>query len=141
MIGYKQVAVIVAIFMGIGFTACDRSVQESETLTMNDLVYKIGEDHPFTGTVVGKGREDYRRVAYAYKKKYKDGVQDGETVFMYPSGKLESKVPYKNGKVSGFMMRFWPNGKPKARIHFIDGLRGGLKGEMFWDENGRQIKD
>ena len=39
------------------------------------------------------------------------------------------------------MMRYYPNGKPKARIHFVDGMRGGLKGEMFWDEKGRQVKN
>ena len=140
MSGYKPITVIIAMFISIGLVSCNQIVNESETIKMNDLLYKIGEDQPFTGTVVGKGREDYRRVAYEYKKEYKDGVQDGETVFIYPNGKLESKVPYKNGKVHGFMMRFWPNGRPRARIHFIDGLRGGLRGEMFWDENGHQVK-
>jgi len=140
MSGDRLVVPILLILLLVSLVSCTQEVLQSDTVTMDGLVYKVGEDHPFTGTVLGRGREDYRRVAYDFKKEYKNGVLDGETVFMYPDGKLESKIPYKNGKVNGFAMRFWPNGKPKARIHFVDGLRGGLKGEMFWDENGRPIQ-
>jgi hypothetical protein len=136
----RLIVPILAILLFVSVTSCSQEVLQSDTVTMGGLVYKVGDNHPFTGTVVGKGREDYRRVAYVFKKTYKDGVQDGDTVFLYPDGKLESKVPYKNGKVDGFALRYWPNGKPKARIHFVDGQRGGVKGEMFWDENGRPVQ-
>jgi hypothetical protein len=137
---YKWFVLSLSIFMLIFCVSCTQEVQERETVKRGGLLYKMGEDRPYTGIVIGKGREDYRRMAYAFKKEYKKGVQDGETVFLYPNGKLESKVPYKNGEVHGFMMRYWSNGRPKARIHFVNGLRGGLKGEMFWDEDGKQIK-
>ena len=129
-----------SICLFISILSCTREVQERETLERGGLLYKMGDDRPFTGIVIGKGREDYRRKSYAFRKEYKKGVQDGETVFLYPNGKLESKVPYKNGQVHGFMVRYWPNGRPKARIHFVHGMRGGAKGEMFWDEDGRQVK-
>ena len=131
-------------FLGIlllfSVLACQEQVRQSDTVRYNGLLYKAGEDQPFTGVVTGKGREDYRRVAYEFRKEYKNGLQDGETVFIFPNGKLESKLQYKNGKVNGFAIRYWPNGRPRARIHFVDGMRGGLQGEMFWDKEGRQIK-
>jgi len=136
---YKWFVVSLSMVLLVSIVSCTREVQERETVERNGILHKMGEDDPFTGIVIGRGREDYRRVAYDFRKEYKNGVLDGETVFLYPSGKLESKVPYKNGVVNGFMMRYWPNGRPKARIHFVDGFRGGLKGEMFWDEDGRQI--
>ncbi len=137
---YKWLVLSLSVFMLVSIVSCTQEIPERETVQRNGLLYKMGEDRPYTGIVFGKGREDYRRVVYDFKKEYKKGIQDGETVFLYPNGKLESKVPYKNGEVHGFMMRYWPNGRPKARIHFVDGLRGGMKGEMFWDENGQQIK-
>jgi antitoxin component YwqK of YwqJK toxin-antitoxin module len=138
---HKMSVVFVSILMCTAIVSCTREVDERNTVERGGLLYEAGAEHPFSGIVTGRGREDYRRVAYDFKKQYKNGVLDGETVFFYPGGKLESKVPYKKGVINGFMVRYWPNGRPKARIHFIDGLRGGLKGEMFWDENGRQIKD
>ena len=140
MLRYKWFVLSLSIFILISIVSCTQEIRERETVERNGLLYKMGDDRPFTGIVIGRGREDYRRVAYDFKKEYKKGVLDGETVFLYPSGKLESKVPYKNGAVHGFMMRYWPNGHPKARIHFVNGMRGGMKGEMFWDKDGKQIK-
>jgi hypothetical protein len=136
----KLSAAILCVLIGLALVACTREVEERNTIEREGILYEMGTEHPFTGIVNGRGREDYRSQSYDFKKQYKDGLLDGETVFYYSNGKIESKVPYKKGKINGFMMRYWSNGKPKARIHFVDGLRGGLKGEMFWDENGRQIK-
>jgi antitoxin component YwqK of YwqJK toxin-antitoxin module len=137
----KLYAVLLSLLMCLAVVSCTREVEERDTVERGGLLYEIGAENPFTGIVNGRGREDYRNKAYDYKKQYKDGVLDGETVFYYSNGKMESKIPYKNGEINGFMMRYWPNGRPKARIHFVNGLRGGLKGEMFWDENGHQVKN
>ncbi len=138
---HKLPVAILSIFICLVLASCTREVEERNTIERRGLLYEIGADQPFTGIVNGRGREDYRNRAYDFKKRYQDGVLDGETVFYYSNGKLESKVPYKNGAINGFMMRYYPNGKPKARIHFVNGMRGGLKGEMFWDEKGRQVKN
>ena len=128
------------ILFCVSFLSCTEEIPERQTYERGGLLYKMGDDRPFTGIVIGRGREDYQRKVFDFKKEYKKGLQNGETVFLYPNGKLESKIPYKKGKVHGFLMRYWPNGKPRARIHFVNGMRGGNKGEMFWDEKGRQVK-
>jgi hypothetical protein len=138
---HKVAAVFFAILMCLAFISCTREVDERNTVERDGLLYEMGAEHPFSGTVLGRGREGYRTEAYDFKKEYKNGLLDGDTVFLYPNGKLESKISYKKGAINGFMMRYWPNGRPKARIHFVNGLRGGAKGEMFWDENGHQIKN
>jgi MORN repeat variant len=139
MSGCQWMTGILLVF-ALAAVSCSQEVQQRDTVIVDGHLYEIGQDHPFTGTVVGRAREGYRSESCVFKKEFKDGLQDGETEFTYPNGKLESKVPYKRGKINGFVIRYWPNGKPKARIHFADGLRGGFKGEMFWDESGRQIK-
>lgn len=138
---HKLVVVFFLILLCFVMVSCTREVEERQTVEREGLLYEIGAKKPFSGIVNGRGREDYRTKIYNFKKRYKGGVLNGETVFYYPNGKMESKIPYNNGEISGFMMRYWPNGKPRARIHFVNGLRGGLKGEMFWDENGHQINN
>jgi hypothetical protein len=138
---HKLSAALLSVLIGLALVACTREIEERNTVERGGLVYQEGAEHPFTGIVKGRGREDYRKKFYDFKKQYKDGVLDGDTVFYFSNGKMESKIPYKNGEINGFMLRYWPNGKPRARIHFVNGLRGGLKGEMFWDENGRQVKN
>lgn len=129
---------IFSLFMLITLTACDAEIPAQKTTMRGGRLYKIGDDEPFTGFVTGRSRERDRIHYYAFKKEYKNGVQDGITLFWYQNGKLESKATYKNGSIDGFLTSYWPNGKPKSRIHFVDGFRGGSKGEMFWDKNGEK---
>ena len=136
----KVSTVLLVILMSIAVVSCTRKIEERNTVERDGLLYELGAEHPFSGTVIGRGREGYRREACDYKKEYTNGLLDGEAVYLYPNGKLESKVPYKKGVINGFVVRYWPNGRPKARIHFVGGMRGGAKGEMFWDKDGHQVR-
>ena len=129
--------ILLSFFLLLG---CAQEIREHETVTRRGLLYKMGENEPFSGIVTGRGRETYHTRLMKFRKVYKDGLLDGETLFYYPNGKVESQVPYIQGKINGSMMRYWSNGKPRARIHFDHGMRGGARGEMFWDKNGHQIR-
>lgn len=131
--------VFLPLLMMSSLTGCDTEVSERDTILRGGILFLRGDDRPFTGYVVGKSREGYRTQTCAFKKEYKKGVLDGVTSFWYPNGKLESTVPYKDGKVHGYLTRYWDNGKPRLRIHFKDGMRGGARGEMFWDRNGHKV--
>jgi antitoxin component YwqK of YwqJK toxin-antitoxin module len=97
----------------------------------------VGEDKPFTGIVVGKGREAYHQRSLAYEKAYVNGLQDGVTKYWYANGQVESVVPYKAGKIDGIVMRYYPDGKKRSKIHYVGGLRGGDQGEAFWSPDGK----
>lgn len=124
------------ILISIG---CTKEIASHRTVERRGLLYRIGGEAPFTGLVIGKGRESRHTQVMIFRKSYKDGLLDGETYFYYPNGKLESMVPYSKGKIHGAVISYWPNGKPKSRVHFVKGLRGGAGGEMFWDKNGHPI--
>ncbi len=119
--------------------SCTKEISSHSTVVRKGLLYRTGGESPFTGLVIGKGRESRHTQAMIYRKSYKKGLLDGETYFYYPNGKIESIVPYANGKIHGALICYWPNGKPKSRIHFENGLRGGVSGEMFWDKKGHPI--
>jgi antitoxin component YwqK of YwqJK toxin-antitoxin module len=120
--------------------SCTSEIPIQEVRVKRGIVYQKGDEEPFTGYIVGKSNEDYRDQKCRFKKQYKDGVLDGRSEFFYPNGKLESIEPYKNGELHGIVTRYHDNGKIRARIHFVEGLRGGNKGEMFWDKNGKKIR-
>ncbi len=120
---------------------CSTEINESEAYLRNDLLYRKGADKPFSGVVVGKSiREGYRRMPVTFKKEYKKGQLHGRSFYYYDNGKIESIEPYENGVLNGVVTRYYKNGQIKARLHFVDGFRGGSKGEMFWDEEGNKIR-
>ena len=137
------------IYMGLALTimsacflvSCSPKIDASETVKLRDLVYRKGDDKPFTGVVTGKSRhEGYRTQTCLFEKKYKDGKLNGRTLYTYLNGKTESIEPYENGELNGVVTRYYESGQIKARLHFVDGMRGGVKGEMFWDEKGERTK-
>ena len=130
---------LVPLFVLIS-VGCTKEISMQSTVIRRGLLYRIGGETPFTGQVIGKGRESRHTRTMIFRKSYKNGLLDGETFYYYPNGKIESIVPYTNGKLHGALVCYWPNGKPKSRIHFENGLRGGVRGEMFWDKDGHPIR-
>ena len=111
---------------------CTAEVHVSDIRTKRGLVYRVGHAKPFSGIVLGKGREGSRRYTCRYKKQYKNGLLEGRSYFWYENGKLESIEPYQKGQLNGMLTSYYPNGKIKNRIHLVNGQRGGASGEMFW---------
>jgi antitoxin component YwqK of YwqJK toxin-antitoxin module len=132
--------ILLFCFIGIFILSCTSEIPIKEVRVKRGIVYQKGDEEPFNGFVVGKSNEGYRDQKCRFKKQYKDGILNGRSEFFYPNGKLESIEPYKNGELHGIVTRYHDNGKIRARIHFVDGLRGGDKGEMFWDKNGKKIR-
>lgn len=132
---WRIAALLIIFFVLIG---C-RDISPQETITRRGLLFKIGEQKPFSGTVSGYAREGYRKRKMKYKKKYKEGIRSGDTRFWYPNGKLESIEPYSNGKINGVITRYHESGKIKSRIHIVNNQRGGSKGEQFWDESSQKL--
>ncbi len=129
---------LVVLMILFSIAGCTAEVSESDTTVRNGLLYIKGVDEPFSGIVTGKTgyNEGYRRESCTFKKEYKDGVLDGRSFFYYPNGKVESVEPYTQGILNGVVTRYYDSGQLKARVHFVDGLRGGSKGEMFWNKDG-----
>lgn len=132
---------LILLLVGTLLTACTTEIDVSKTMQRNGQVYQIGNDKPFSGVVAGKGRkEGYRKMGFTYKKEYENGWLNGKSYYYFLNGKIESVEPYEKGVLNGVVTRYHDNGQVRARIHFVDGLRGGAKGEIFWDRNGNRRK-
>jgi antitoxin component YwqK of YwqJK toxin-antitoxin module len=118
-------------------SACSSPVAHSEVYPQGKRVYRVKTEKPFTGVVVGKDRKTHRHQRLRYEKTYEDGLQDGITKYWYENGQLESVIPYEKGRIDGIVMRYYQDGKRRSRIHYIDGLRGGDQGEVFWSPDGK----
>jgi antitoxin component YwqK of YwqJK toxin-antitoxin module len=135
---YMLLLTFLAGLVAFTVSGCTREVPKEQTYLRNGVLYEVGKNKPFSGYVVGKGREGYRAKRLRYRKKYKDGLRNGDTRFWYAHGQLESVEPYHNGKINGMVARYYENGQIKTYIHLVNGERGGYKGEMFWQKNGRK---
>jgi antitoxin component YwqK of YwqJK toxin-antitoxin module len=120
--------------------SCDGQVSSRQIVVRNGIVYEIGSTKPFSGFVTGKDRKGYQGAVRYYKKHYRAGVLDGKSEYRYANKRLEGIEPYKDGKIHGMVSRYYDNGQIRSRVHFVNGLRGGSKGEMFWSKSGKLIK-
>lgn len=128
---------IATLLVSFSLVSCTSKIEESKTYQRNGLLYQIGSEEPYTGIVTGESsHEGYRRKPFRFKKAYEDGRLNGRSFYYYLDGKVESVEPYENGIINGVVTRYYQNGQLKARLHFVDGMRGGIKGEMFWNEDG-----
>lgn len=118
------------------FTACSTESPQSEVYKRGGRVYEIGTNEPFSGIVVGRGRERYHQRHLRFQKAYVNGLQEGATKYWYDDGKLESVIHFKKGRIEGIVTRYYPNGKMRSKVHYVNGLRGGGAGEMFWNPDG-----
>ena len=128
------------LIFSVFIAACTSEVYSSNIIVKKGIAYRIGNDHPFTGIVLGQGHERLRKNVNQYKKQSKNGLLHGKSYYWYTDGKLESIEPYSNGELNGMLIRYYPNGKIKARIYLEHGQRGGEKGEMFRDVDGKLLK-
>ena len=130
---------LLLLLLAVLIVACQTEIDMSQAIERNGIVYAKSTEKPFTGVVTGQSRhEGYRRVTVSFKKEYKDGLLNGRSYYYYLNGKIESIEPYVQGTLDGVVTRYYENGQIKARVHFVDGYRGGSKGEMFWDQNGHR---
>jgi antitoxin component YwqK of YwqJK toxin-antitoxin module len=128
---------VLLLLLSLLLVGCSAEIDASEAIERSGVMYRMGSQKPFTGVVAGRGRnEGYRNYTYTYKKEYKNGILEGRSYFYYLEGQVESIEPYKEGVLNGVVTQYYPNGQLKARIHFVDGFRGGEKGEMFWQADG-----
>ena len=132
-------AMLIALFL-LSLCSCDEHLDMTQIVLRNGIVYKKGETQPFSGLIVGKDHKGYRGALRHYKKRYKNGVLNGKSEYWFQNDKLEGIEYYEDGRIHGIASRYYDNGKIRSRIHFVNGLRGGSKGEMFWDRNGKLRK-
>ncbi|NNG01918.1 MAG: hypothetical protein HKM93_21200 [Desulfobacteraceae bacterium] len=128
-------SIILVLLMAPG--ACSSKLPSGEAITKGGVVYKIGATHPFTGVVAGKGYVDWWPYKCLFERTYKNGILHGTSRYWYENGQLASVEPYKNGKLNGPLIQYYENGNKKLMIDYVDGLRGGRRGEIFWARDGR----
>jgi antitoxin component YwqK of YwqJK toxin-antitoxin module len=133
-------SLIIWFMLSAALAGCSQEIPTSQTVLESGRLYREKDMKPFTGYVVGKTRGGYRDGVCSYKKRYKEGIQNGVTKYWYPDGTLESVEPYKDGRIDGIVVRYYPNGRLKARMHLVNGERGGEKGEAYYSPDGKLIR-
>ena len=89
---------------------------------------------PFNGLTY-ELTEDGKLIYYGY---YKDGFEEGDKVFFYPNGNIESVAHMKRGLVFGEDVKYFENGKLQSISYSEYGVTLTKK---EWNEKGKLIFD
>jgi len=65
-------------------------------------------------------------------KHYKDGIQDGEAIFFYPSGNVKGRISFFKGNIDGYAYNFYPSGCLEKYRRYKNGKEVGT-GEDYYD--------
>jgi antitoxin component YwqK of YwqJK toxin-antitoxin module len=123
--------------------SCSEEKPKSSLIIKDNLLYKIGEDKPFTGTergtvdgkileyeVVDGLKQGKFRIYYADETIAVDGQIDsnknvGKWQYFYPSGSLESEGGFTNDQPEGKWLWFYESGIVKEEGNFKAGMKIG----------------
>ncbi len=151
---------ILFIISLIALTGCNKPKQKSSNVNLelkDGLLYKIGNDTPYTGTeeAVVKGRRMVYEVVngkksgsfkiyYENKNLAIEGQLDenkntGLWKYYFPNGAIESEGNFKNDSANGEWKWYFKNSALKEKGNFEKGKK---EGKWFsYDENGKVIKE
>lgn len=148
------ILLILSIGILVGIKILQKSKLEPVTgvFAVNGLLYKDGDDKPFTGTVkdtilnnimeydVVNGIKFGRFLLYtdgnhlSISGEIENNKNNGEWIYYYPSGKIETRGIFKDDVVIGKWVWYYEDGTVKEEGFYINGEREGKW--VSYNENG-----
>lgn len=127
--------------------ACAPPVSRSETEERDDVLYLVGSEEPFTGTVVDAFPDTLQGVAegvVAVRTEYRKGRPHGLTTGFYPTGEKRFEAEARDGVRLGEGVEWYPSGAVKRVTPYTDGRMEGTLRE--YGEEGtlvleRELRD
>ena len=146
MMNFKQnkaTVFILLILLSIVFLNCSEEYDSGKDLYMKDgLIYKQGENKPFTGKV--KGEASKKTIQYEVR----NGVKSGEFIVYFPNGNVELKGNMVENKNEGEWSYYYSDKTLESRGDFKNDLadgkwvwyfhNGNLKEEGKYEEGKRE---
>ncbi len=123
--------IIITIALIIFTTGCgDKTINETETIEKDDLIYEINAKEAFTGIM----QSFHENGKLELQVEHKNGQLDGLLKNWYENGKQESEINYKNGQEHGLFKDWYENGKLKSEEEYVNGKKVG--DGIYYDESG-----
>jgi antitoxin component YwqK of YwqJK toxin-antitoxin module len=118
------------------FTACQPGLESKEEKTPEFVTqYFVNKEGKKEGV---QTKADAKTKAIVQESMYKNGEQDGEDKFFFPSGKVEELHNYKAGIQEGLSQTFYESGVLRSEVLFVKGAMQGLFKKFY--EN-KQLKE
>ena len=70
----RSVKFAMCLIFSVVIAACTSEIHSSNIIVKKGIAYRIGNDHPFTGIVLGQDHDRRRKNVSQYKKQYKNGL-------------------------------------------------------------------
>lgn len=118
------------------FTACQPGLDSKEERTPEFVTqYFVNKDGKKEGV---QTKTDAKTKAIVQESMYKNGVQDGEDKFFFPSGKVQEVHNYKAGVQDGLSQTFDENGVLRSEVLFVKGAMQGVFKKFYAN---KQLKE
>ena len=118
------------------FTACQPGLEQKEESTPEFVTkYFVNKEGKKEGL---QTKTDTKTGAIVQEAMFKNGEQEGEEKFYFPSGKVEELRHYKAGKPDGTAQTFYESGVLRSEVTFVNGAMQGLYKKFH--EN-KQVKE
>ncbi|WP_279119491.1 toxin-antitoxin system YwqK family antitoxin [Fusobacterium varium] len=101
------------------------------------ILYKKGEDKPFTGKIV----KDFENDDISFEINVKNGKKDGVSISYYYPKRIKIKEIYKNGKLDGNRRVYYMSGKIKSEEIYENGTPINEAKYYYEDEQVKKIVD
>ena len=88
----KHLLVLITLFFFV--VGCNK-IDESQIEIKGELIFKIGEEKPFTGKLITRNKKD----KIHFESTYKDGKKEGVSKGYYENGNLNWEENYKDGNL------------------------------------------
>lgn len=127
-----------SVALGLLGTGCGGELPVSQVTEQGGLVYREGDEEPWTGGVVEPFPESTPGVAkgvFMRRSEYRGGVLHGTLREWAPAGVLILEKEMMDGKANGSVRSWYPSGLPRDSAGFAaDALDGVLR---RWFESGQ----
>lgn len=118
------------------FAACQPGLESKEERTPEFVTqYFINKEGKKEGV---QTKTDAKTKAIVQETMYKNGIQEGEDKFFFPSGKVQDVHNYKAGGQDGLSQSFYESGALRTEVMFV---KGQMQGEFKKFYENKQLQE
>ncbi len=120
--------------------SCTKEISSHSTVVRKGLLYRTGGESPFTGLVIGKGRESRHTQAMIYRKSYKKACWTAKPISTIPTEKSKASYHTPTEKYTERLSAIGPMASPNHGFILKTGCAVESAGRCFGIKKGIRFR-
>ena len=132
LISNQKLFYLLLVVSAFNFTYCSNETSESDLIIKDNIIYKKGENKPFTGTERAKVKD--KIIEYDIV----DGIKHGKFRLYFSNGNIAVSGQIDNNKNTGKWQYYYESGSLESGGTFVNDL---LDGKWVWYHSSGKLKE